>query len=118
MVTTAFTLCSQLEEIRVTTSIVHKVSRFREQFFGDETIFAQGKNVPTLSILQTSDSREKCISKNCVTDYWETDLICKGSSPSTPPMGKGYETVLPLSEDSRKDLQGGSIKCPHGMVAQ
>ena len=51
MVTTAFRLCSQLEEIRVTTSIVHKVSRFRDQFFGDITIFAQGKNVPTLSIL-------------------------------------------------------------------
>lgn len=43
MVTTAFRLCSQLEEIRVATSIVHKVSGFRDQFFGDETIFAQGK---------------------------------------------------------------------------
>ena len=42
-----------------------------------------------------------------------TRLQVKGSL-----MGKGNETVLPLSEDCRKDLQGGSIKCPHGMVAQ
>ena len=112
---------------------MHKVPQFRDQFFGDETIFAQGKNVPTLSILRRSNSGEKCVSENCVTNYWELTSSVKAVLPAplhyrhlTPTrlqaegslMGKGYETVLPLSEDCRKDLQGGSIKCPHGMVAQ
>ena len=88
------------------------VPRFCDQFFGDETIFARGENDPTYSDLQRSNSGEKSLSENSVTDYRETDLLCTGSFPSAPLLqafvtapSKGYETVVHLSDDCWKDLQ-------------
>ena len=113
-----FRLYYKLEEISFTPSPVHGVPRFSDQFIGDETIFATGENDPTYSDLQRFNSGEKSLSENSLSDYWETDLIYTGSYSGTPHyrhlqrlqvrgllMGKGYETVVPLSEDCRDDLQ-------------
>ena len=49
-------LCNKLEEIGFTPSPVHGVPRFSDQFRGDETIFARGKNGPTYSDFQRFNS--------------------------------------------------------------
>ena len=57
-----------------------------DQFGGDETIFARGKNDPTYLDLQRFNSGEKSLSENSLSDYWETDLVYTGSFSSTPPL--------------------------------